>query len=364
MPINTTTLAGITAASRLPDADIDNAGILARLQSQGINASQLGTAVYNAIVTDAQNAARLEAEKKLLDAQNKTIDSPVTKQTGVPSPTNYRWNLPPHQWSLPVQPQSIDPYFVGKQSTADSFHGFRRGRLWFWGGASDITQLDDKGQAKTAGQIATEKLKAGDVQVGSGGVLNQNDNNYGFQFLWNPTTISTSVARNMDITPSPADTLKVVSGAFPGQETVTFNIQLDRVNDFACLKALKSPELFSKYYGSSYPTSDTSETFQSKVGKLLTRGTMADLEYLFKAINGGYAWKNLLGKETANIGFLMPTLLGMQIGPDLESLNYVGWLTNIGIQHTDFTQNMVPIRTTVSINMECFAGSAITALGG
>ena len=360
--VDTTSLRGITAASKLPLEGVDNAGIIARLQSQGINASSVGTAVYQAAVTDAQNAARLAAEQKVRDAQTKPVETTTKTQTGVNSPTDYRWNLPPHEWSLPLQPQRLDPTFVGKQSTADSFHGLRRGRIWFWGGASDITQLDDKGQAKTAGAIATEKLKAGDVQVGSGGVLSQSDNKYGFQFLWNPSSISTSVARNMDITPSPADTLKVVAGAFPGQETVTFNIQLDRVNDFACLKGMSNPTLFSKYYGSGYP--GVKEDFSKQINSLLSRGTMADLEYLFKAINGGYAWKNLLGKKTANIGFLMPTLLGMQIGPDLESLNYVGWLTNIGIQHTDFTQNMVPLRTTVSINMECFAGSAITALGG
>ena len=360
--VDTNSLRGITAASKLPLEDVDNAGIIARLVSQGINASSVGTRVYTAVVSDAQNAARLAAEKKIRDAETKVIDTPAKKPTTTPNPTDYRWNLPPHQWSLPLTPNSIEPFSGNSINTTDSFHSFRRGRIWFWGGASEITQLDDKGQAKTAGDLAAEALKAGNVQTGSGGALSQSDNKYGFQFLWNPSSISTSVARNMEITPSPADTLKVVAGAFPGQETVSFSIQLDRVNDFACLKALNNPELFEKYYKTAYP--GAKEDFATQVKALLSRGTMADLEYLFKAINGGYAWKNLLGKETANIGFLMPVLLGMQIGPDLDSLNYVGWLTQIGIQHTDFTQNMVPLRTTVSINMECFAGSAITALGG
>jgi hypothetical protein len=88
---------------------------------------------------------------------------------------------------------------------------------------------------------------------------------------------------------------------------------------------------------------------------------MADLEYLFKAINGdSTAWASLLGKKTANIGFLMPTLLGLVLGPDVtESLSYVGWLTGITMQHEVFTQDMIPLRTTVSINMECFAGSGL-----
>ena len=89
---------------------------------------------------------------------------------------------------------------------------------------------------------------------------------------------------------------------------------------------------------------------------------MADLEYLFKAINGGFAWKTLLGKETANIGFLMPTLLGLVLGPDVtNSLSYVGWLTGITMQHEMFTQDMIPLRTTVSLNMECFAGSGLVS---
>jgi len=346
--VDTTSLKGITAAS---------SGTNSRVAQQGVQQP------YPYAITDAANTARLAQEKRLLDAQNKTIDTPAKKQSGVPTPTDYRWNLPPHEWSLPLSPSTIEPFAGNNVKTSDSFHGLRRGRIWFWGGASEITQLDDKGEAVTVGATAAQGLKSSGVQTGSGGALSQTDNKYGFQFLWNPSSISTSVARNMDITPSPADTLKVVAGAFPGQETVSFTIQLDRVNDFACLKALGNPGLYDKYYKSFYPASNN-EGISKKINDLLARGTMADLEYLFKAINGGYAWKNLLGKETANIGFLMPTLLGMQIGPDLDSLNYVGWLTTIGIQHTDFTQNMIPLRTTVSINMECFAGSAITALGG
>lgn len=346
--VDTTTYKGVTAASN---------GNNARVAQQGVK-------IYEpSYVTDAMNTARLAAEKKIRDEQAKVIDTPKKTVSGADSPINYKWNLPPHEWSLPLQPQKIDPKAVGSQGTDGAFHGLRRGRIWFWGGASEITQLDDKGQAKTMAEIAQENLKSSDVTASSGGTA-FSDNKYGFQFLWNPSSISTSVSRNMDVTPSSADTLKVVAGAFPGQETVSFSIQLDRVNDFACLKADPSPERFSKYYTSYYPGSNLSEPFETKINNLLNQGTMADLEYLFKAINGGYAWKNLLGKPTANIGFLMPVLLAMQIGPTLDGLNYVGWLSSIGIQHTDFTQNMIPLRTTVSINMECFAGSAITALGG
>jgi hypothetical protein len=165
----------------------------------------------------------------------------------------------------------------------------------------------------------------------------------------------------MDITPSHADRLKIVAGAFPGQETVSFNIVLDRINDFACLKASLNPSSLVGYYGTGYP-SESDDPVASKIDRLMRQGTMADLEYLFKAINGGFAWKTLLGKETANIGFLMPTLLGLVLGPDVtNNLSYVGWLTGITMQHEMFTQDMIPLRTTVSLNMECFAGSGLVS---
>lgn len=337
-------------------------------------------ALIDTPLNDRQYDAYVETYAKLLEATSKEVNTasgPVTKNVGVSQPTaNYKWNLPPHKWSLPVRPTTMDPEFVGANNY-DSFHGLRRGRIWFWAGVRDTAELTAEGLRKLNGGTAAEgPSDTPNTQV---------DNDYAFQFLWNPTTISTSVVRNMEITPNQADTLKVVAGAFPGQETVSLNIMLDRVNDFACIKAsgqllglnygVKNPDdpnlftsiqgdrindytAFSSYYtGNGYPVQSANPTIAEKIQNLMDQGTMADLEYLFKAINGGYPWKNLLGKKTANIGFLMPTLMGIQLGPTLDSLNYVGWVTNIGINHTDFTENMIPIRTTVSLSIECFSGS-------
>jgi hypothetical protein len=93
---------------------------------------------------------------------------------------------------------------------------------------------------------------------------------------------------------------------------------------------------------------------------------MADLEYLFRAINGSgmgvEKWGTLMGKRTANLGYLQPTLLGISLGPDrLNNLSYVGWLSNIAINHNMFTQDMIPMRTTVTLSIECFAGTGIGA---
>lgn len=342
--VDTTTLQGIERASKL-----------------GVNKTSV---IPPGFSTDSQNWQRVLAQEKQLAATTaaalKTKFDARLKINA--DPKDFIWNLPPHDWSLPVIPATMNTgtLNVNQSNRTPSFHQYRRGRLWFWCGVEDINAIADDGTVTTAGAIAdTANKKTGDAKS------NTTLNNYGFQFLWNPTTISSSVMRNMEITPSHADRLKSVAGAFPGQETVSFNIVLDRVNDFACIKGETNVSGLQDYYSTGYPGS-TEISIPQKITDLQKRGTMADLEYLFKAINGGSsdqgAWSNLLGKKTANIGFLMPTLLGLVLGPDVtESLSYVGWLTGITMQHEMFTQDMIPLRTTVSLNMECFAGSGIVS---
>lgn len=289
-----------------------------------------------------------------LEQLSKIASSSVAATTnlGTTQPIGYKFNLPPHDWSLPLRPKTVDPDIVGR--TADSaFHGLRRGRMWYWAGANNLSSSTSASTTTTSSGTTSAPL-------------NLVDTSWGFQFLWNPTTINTSVSRNMDITPSSADALRVVAGVFPGQETVNLSIVLDRTNDFACIRAAAAADLgiFSRYYNALYPGAGLQDTEQQIIN-LMAQGTMADLEYLFKAVNGSgngnLEWTNLLGKRTANVGYLAPTLLGIQLGPTLNNLSYVGWASNVGINHTAFTENMIPIRTEVSITVQCFAGSGLTS---
>jgi hypothetical protein len=341
---------------------------------------------------EIETAAKEEAQRRLLqldktapekEAQsaNKTSNGGSSGndiEVGTPDPVGYKFNLPPHNWSLPVRPIELEPDDVGYlnnksgylptdiftgTSTPESFHGTRRGRIWYWHSASALQKFNtDSGKVESLAD-ATSKL----TKTTEGVELKNDDRKWGFQFLWNPSEISTNVARNMDITPSAADTLRVVSGVFPGQETVNFNILLDRTNDFACIRASKAKDFndYSKFYTAYYP-GQGKQAFGEQLEALMRQGTMADLEYLFRAINGSgmgvEKWGTLMGKRTANLGYLQPTLLGISLGPDrLNNLSYVGWLSNIAINHNSFTQDMIPIRTTVTLSIECFAGTGIGA---
>jgi hypothetical protein len=321
----------INSVTDLLPAGVTSLANLTAAQLSGLRYAAQAKATYKASSTDTQGE----------------------QFTGVITPgKNYKFNLPPHKWSLPIRPKTVEPQFVG-DTFSSNFHGLRRGRIWYFAGAGDVNTVD-----ATSGDVK----RSGGTGSSNGPKRVQIDHDYGFQFLWNPESISTNVQRNMDITPSNADTLRVVSGVFPGQESVSLNIMLDRTNDFAYAKAsgYASPE----FYSGGYP--GVKYNFQDQISDLLKQGTMADLEYLFKAINGaGTAtgdWTTLLQKKTSNVGYLSPTLLAFSLGPDAQNnLSYVGWISNISISHSAFTETMIPIRTTVSFSIECFSGSGISS---
>jgi len=302
------------------------------------------------------------------------------KLPGNTPPDDYEFNLPPHAWSLPVRPVEVlrngmtdDGIFVNNNPLGNSIHRERRGVIWHWDDGGLVSTVDSESleittsSAEQAKKDAEKKSKVGDRS-------GKNNYAFGFQFLWNPETIQQNIERNMDVTPSSADRFRSVAGAFPGQETYSFTITLDRVNDFACIKEwANNPEklqfFIDNYYKYGYGEASATKKLQ-KLKDLAAYGTMADLEYLFKALNGtgigsdpkdkNKTWTTLLKKPTANIGFLSPSLLAFRLGPDAtKSLSFVGWITSLNINHIMFTETMIPLRTTVSFSCAAFAGSTI-----
>lgn len=327
-------------------------------------------------LTGGFTAANVRLIKKLGETPpEKPSSNQVSSDSANQQPTSaagYKFNLPPHQWSLPTTPREVDPYVISNANRIENFHGLRRGRIWYWNTSGDITQIDESGNAVSLGDKYSGK---GNVSGGSKVVVGE-DRKYGFQFLWNPESISVNVVRNMDITPSAADSLRVVAGVFPGQETVSLNILLDRTNDFACLRHHTKyntnwdSDSFSSFYKAGYPGA-APQPFSEEIQKLMNQGTLYDLEYLFRSINGDgiidkdgnkAQYANLLKRVTANVGYLQPTLLAIELGPSREhNLSYVGWISNVSMNHTKFTETMIPLQTQVSISIECFTGSGIGA---
>ena len=322
--------------------------------SKAASAAAAGKKVAGPKPTDA---AIKSAADKLSAAQK------IANNIKPPSePINYQWNLPPHQWSLPVKTREVegkfvDPSLVGRNNVTEQY---RRGRMW-WYDNTNNTYVTADGTTKT--QVNDESRK------------------YGFQFPWNPEAFTTSVNLNTDVTPTPADRFASVAGAFPSGETISFTLRLDRTNDFACMRDLLKKnyslklnessgqesvfEKMASYYTMPFALSNVKtkdgkkvDTMGAKIKNLMEIGTVADIEYLYTAINGP-GWSSVSGRLTGDIGYLSATLLRVDIGP----LSYVGYVNSLSVNHIGFSEDMTPIRTDVQVSVNLMASAGIASDG-
>jgi len=281
-------------------------------------------------------------------------------------PADVEFNLPPHNSSLPLSPT--------KDSAIKTYDDtLRRGRFFFY--------------ADTQATFTQQATKSSDVKGQKGSEGNQGKK-YGFQFLWNPETWGTRVSINPDVTPGSPDYWQTSLPVFPSGQELSLQIVLDRVNDFNYfgtdsnssgsaidIQALNTGTS-NKYYVDNQinnglqnkilSTADAEllklrsgygpnvgKDFNAKILDLATRGTLADIEYLYKTINGA-GWTRL-GQKTADIGFLMMTLVEVEIGPS----RYLGYLNSLNVNHTFFTPNMVPLRSTLDLQFVLMASAKV-----
>ena len=279
---------------------------------------------------------------------NSAANKPVIPIQIEPDST-YSWNLPPHKWSLPVDASAVVDT-VNTYST--DLHSMRRGRIFVG--------------RKYNGYTTTVDPKTGKKTPTGDGHFN---NNYGFQFLWNPETFSQNTSVNWGITPDQNDITALLTGLVSSNSSIDLTIRIDRTNDFACAKATylsrgkntdrayTNANTFTDYYKEGQaPNSaaDFATNIQNKIDDLLTRGTEADLEFLYRTINGdGYS---LLGVNTSNISFLRPTIVRIDLGPQ----RLVGMIQSVDVSHLAFTRDMIPIRTDVTLSIDLRTATSLT----
>jgi len=303
--------------------------------------------------------------------------SPQPDQTAVYAhPNIMKYNLPPHSWSLPLSPGSLDSTITRDNNGVDASsnrptlsqiqHNTRRAIMY---------QYDDSGTSTAPGTGITTTPTSGADPTIVGSPNNATDNYWGFQFLWNPTSISTVLARNANVVPSNLDKFSASSGLFTAMETLQFTITIDRINDFASFRALLNTtypgapsftDIAKTYYTTGYPTTAVQDP-ASQVQDLLRKGTMADVEYILRMLNGsgknGQVWVNALNRKTADLGFLQPTAVAIQFGPNPDSLSYIGWIESMQITHSVFTEDMIPIHTDINVSFNAFSRVALVNAG-
>ena len=305
-----------------------------------------------------------------------------------------KFNLPPHKWSQPASVSRAHPMSGGK-AMDPSLQPLRRGRIWRWLDYNEYYFDDSKtntppaGSAKALsdGEILKKygyKSNTSNLQFGIlggpsyQGIINKaildnlpmlreqekkklnfntaSESNWGFQFLWNPDGISINTDVNMSVTPNVNDMFSTVSQAYPTMQSISVSVMLDRTNDFACFRGMKNSSGYSEtelaemmgFYPNAYGVMPNPG---AEIKELLLRGTMYDLEYLYRSINGNPPSTNFMSKETADMGFLTPSQIAFQLGPDKNSIAYLGYINSLQVQHMTFTEEMIPIRTQVTMSI-------------
>lgn len=169
---------------------------------------------------------------------------------------------------------------------------------------------------------------------------------WGFRFVYNPTSISysTSMDTSIDWILATHDPANYIGGSFG----VGLTLYLNRVADMTELAGLKNKW---SSYGQNYPRTLREEEVQG----ILHRGTEYDLEFLYRVVNGDpkpsentlLTYKeNGQNPKTADFGYITGTPVWLKIHPNMR---YKVSLASLSVNHVIFTEQMVPMFTTVDL---------------
>jgi hypothetical protein len=185
---------------------------------------------------------------------------------------------------------------------------------------------------------------------------------HGFRFHYNPTSIMQSYGTLANVSPtlmmSGKDDFNITT-PLATQSGFQFELYLNRIEDMNYIPYItdsnvapygatpedpgfkkKGAYSLSDVYGEQFDVADLKEIYE--------RGTMYDIEYLFKAVHGAQgSYQSILRGKTWDIGWLNGMAVEFHLG---SKLRYLGRITNLSLNHVMFNERMVPILTTVTIS--------------
>ena len=171
---------------------------------------------------------------------------------------------------------------------------------------------------------------------------------YGFRFLYNPEKIQVVYTVNTDLHPGLIATGKdKFLPLTKSNSAITIDLVLNRVED---MKYKDNPSQAIRdgvYYGIG-----ETDTLASDVQELLEKGTMYDLEYLFKVLNAPNAtFNSAYNGKTADMGYIRPSILELHLG---NRLRYPVRVIDLSLEHKIFDPRMVPIFSVVRMTFGRF----------
>lgn len=201
-----------------------------------------------------------------------------------------------------------------------------------------------KGMIQTWGEITTNQQfkdaqnKTSDISI----------KNYGFQFLYNPTSVIMSYSGIPDVditmyTSGKAGTNLWSPNSF--QSTITFDVLLNRMFDLKYYdknrKKIRSEVKPEDIYPGRIPGADDQELISEK-------GTMYDVEYLLSTTLGFKQRTNFRG-TTADVGWVSAMPVELHLG---NKLRYLVVVSGINITHVIFDERMVPVFSVMKVSCQ------------
>ena len=303
------------------------------------------------------NPPTVVAGKKVIN--NAKVNKKITKSTSfstpmtlsgissagskVPSPLTYYYNAPMINYG----------FLSGGTGPNDPSPQQRTSNLSI-SGSDNYSQGLDAWTTTTAskGVIQTDASSAFSLANSSNYNGTTYDGNlYGFKFLYNPKEVAMTwgvaegqnwegIKAGLDPGTSPTSALQ--------NSTISFSLLLNRTLDMGYLNSngLK-PEVTSPY-----PIFAHTRDLNQELAELYEKGTMYDMEYLFKTLNGlnSTTFTGFKG-DTADQGWLQGIAVELHLG---NRMRYLVRVSNVEINHAMFDERMVPILSYVNISCARF----------
>lgn len=314
----------------------------------------------------AWNQKNDAAMKKALDAKAcsgptsedppKTIGADFNVE--VSPPTDFlRWNPPPHSQSRSI-PYSIRTGFYDTATLNPEYNTFQgiqnSANFYSQSGFDEVSSKKgysylERGRIFQDAESAAvlNSVNTTGKSVGSGKAKQ-----WGFRFMYNPTSLSygTQANNSIDWTLGSKDTAALLAG----NQTVSFQLLLNRVVDLSYLNALygyKSEAVAARQ--PSMAASYGRELDPKEIEGIMNRGTEYDLEFLYRCLAGDPQTNNPLLNEklrktgSADIGYITGIPLWLYLN---DNMRYFGSVTGVDVNHLIFNTEMVPTLSYVTIS--------------
>lgn len=313
-------------------------------------------------IQDAEN--KIKAIKKPINAQflseyQKTVgnsSSIIKTDATLKPPFSYKYNAPMVKSAYIGAGPQVDS--TPNSALINSPGNFTNADKQAW------KTTDGNGIAGAKGVIQMSSFLAQHTSItdASKKQANFSDDMYGFKFLYNPNSVSMTWGINTEVNTQMESmgldkSVPLTAGLF--NSTISFELLLNRIGDMAFLDefGLKS-DIKTVTNGTNYVTQRVPTNFNvtdvypqevnnEELAMIYKKGTMYDIEYLFRAVNGFNAqYNSSLNGLTADRGWLYALPIELHLG---DGLRYLVRLTTLNVNHNMFNDRMVPILTTVTL---------------